>query len=483
MPKKQKRSILKKVRGFILPAIYLFGANIFADGDQPGPRCNVVLMVSDDHGREALGCYGNPVVGTPNLDALAAEGTRFSNAFCTSASCTASRSAILTGLHNHANGAYGHTHGVHHFSCFDWVKSLPVFLKEAGYRTGRVGKKHYAPERVFPFDFNPEERYWDRDDLALAEESRTFIEGKEPFFLYWCSFDPHRNGKTVEDNPCKPDRFGNPEQSFSGDEERTYSEEKVIVPPFLSNTPEARAELAQYYQSVSRLDRGVGRLIDILKEEGKYENTVIIYISDNGSAFPGSKTTLYDPGMRLPCIVRAPGTKGGVVNDGLISWVDITPTILDFAGALSEDATFHGQSFRRLVGSDSANGWRRQIYASHTFHEITNYYPMRVIRTERYKFIWNIAWRLPFPFASDLWESATWSAVRRDRPEQFGARTVEAFLHRPRFELYDLKADPNETVNLARNPELQPLVQEFCEKIKQFQKETNDPWRHKWEYE
>ena len=446
--------------------------------------CNIVLMVSDDHGREALGCYGNSVIQTPHLDALAAEGTRFSNAFCTSASCAASRSAILTGLHNHANGAYGHTHGVHHFSCFDWVKSLPSFLNEAGYRTGRVGKRHYAPEELFPFDFNPSERYWDRDDIALSEECRAFIAGDEPFFLYWCSFDPHRNGKVIEDHPCKPDRFGNPNQNFSGDQERVYSEEEVIVPPFLSDTPEARAELAQYYQSISRLDRGVGRLIEMLKEEGKYDNTLIIYISDNGSAFPGSKTTLYDPGMRLPCIVREPGDKaGGRVNDALISWVDIVPTILDFADAMPTASAFHGRSFRRLIGTATEKGWRKEVYASHTFHEITNYYPMRVIRSKKYKFIWNIAYPLTYPFASDLWDSAVWRAVRRDQPEMFGSRSVEAYLHHPRFELYDLQADPNETVNLADHPEFQGLVQSFCEKIKQFQKETNDPWIHKWEYE
>ena len=116
-------------------------------------RPNIVLIVSDDHGREALGCYGNPVVDTPNLDALAADGVRFTNAFCTSASCAASRSVILTGLYNHANGTYGHTHGVHHFSCFNGVRTLPALIKEAGYRTGRVGKTHYAPEDIFPFDW------------------------------------------------------------------------------------------------------------------------------------------------------------------------------------------------------------------------------------------------------------------------------------------------------------------------------------------
>jgi N-sulfoglucosamine sulfohydrolase len=447
-------------------------------------KMNVVLMVSDDHGREALGCYGNPVVKTPNLDALARDGIRLDNAFCTSASCSASRSAILTGLHNHTNGTYGHTHDFHHFSCFDGVKSLPARLNEAGYLTARVGKKHFAPDAVFPFRYNiPEERFG-RDDVAMSEACRDLISGEEPFFLYWCSFNPHRSGQVLENHPCRPNVFGNPNYPFDGDAEQIYSDDEVIVPRFLSDTPEVRAELAQYYQSISRMDRGVGRLIQILKEEGKYENTLIIYLSDNGAAFPASKTTLYDPGMRLPCIVRCPDfSSHGTIGHSMISWTDITPTILDFCGVKPDPSEFFGTSFLEVLDGGMHENWREEIYASHSFHQITNYYPMRVLRTKRYKFIWNIAHPLTYSFASDLWESASWRAVRRDRPKTFGVRPVTAYMHRPRFELYDLMSDPDEILNLAEKKEFVSLVDQFCEKIRVFQKGTNDPWLHKWEYE
>lgn len=447
-------------------------------------RPNIILMVSDDHGREALGCYGNPVIDTSNLDALAADGTRFTNAFCTSASCSASRSAILTGLHNHTNGTYGLTHGRNHFSCFDSVVTLPARMKAAGYRTGRAGKKHYAPEQLFPLDFNPGERPLDRDDIALAEECRAFIAEEEPFFLYWCSFNPHRGPKNDESHPCRPNRFGNPDEDYPGDTERIYDEQEVVVPPFLSDTPEVRAELAQYYQSISRLDRGVGRLIEILKETGKYDDTLVIYLSDNGAAFPASKTTLYDPGMRLPCIVKTPHQqKTGMESDALITWLDLAPTLLDYAGGDGTEGTFHGASFRAVAEEESPKNWREEIYAAHTFHEVTNYYPMRIVRSKKYKFIWNIAHPLTYSFASDLWRSASWQAVVRDKPERFGVRMVDAYLHRPRFELYDLEADPDELVNLAERPGYEKTVGEYCEKIKRFQRETRDPWLHKWEYE
>lgn len=443
---------------------------------------NIILMVSDDHGREALGCYGNKAVDTANLDALAADGVTFTNAFCTTASCAASRSVILTGQHNHTNGTYGHTHGANHFSCFDSVVSLPALLNDAGYRTGCIGKKHFAPMKVYPFQEDMGENF-KRDDIAMSEACTDFISQDDPFFLYWCSHNPHRGGGKVESHTCRPDRFGNPEEAYPGDEERIFSEDEVIVPHFLSDTSEVRAELAQYYQSIARMDRGIGRLMDILKREGKYDNTVIIYIADNGAAFPASKTTLYDPGMQLPCIVKSPlHNNRGTKCDALVSWYDLTPAILDFAGAYNKPEEFFGDSFKSIIDEEVCD-WRNEVYASHTFHEITNYYPMRVIRSKQYKFIWNIAHKLDYSSAGDLWESASWQQVIRDNSETFGRRTVNAYLHRPQFELYDIENDPDELENLSGIPEYAELVACFCEKIKTFQKDTNDPWLHKWEYE
>ena len=446
-------------------------------------RPNIVLMVSDDHGREALGCYGNPVVNTPHLDALAGEGVRFTNAFCTTASCAASRSTILTGLHNHSTGTYGHTHGRHHFSCFDTVRTLPAMLEAGAYRTGRIGKKHYAPEHIYPFGWGPEDRTYGRDDVRMSEACREFVRGEDPFFLYWCSHNPHRAG-FLDGHPLRPNGFGNPAAPFAGDEEQPYSEDEVVVPPFLSDIPEVRAELAQYYQSISRLDRGVGRLISVLQEEGKLDNTVIIYIADNGAAFPEAKTTLYEPGMNLPCIVRSPlHQKRGTACDGLITWTDLAPTVLDFAGILDNPDDFQGRSFAGIIDQESPEDWRDEVFASHTFHEITNYYPMRVVRTKRHKFIYNIAWKLDYSFASDLWASASWQGALKERLEHFGTRTVDAYIQRPRFELYDLETDPHEVVNRAGDSQYDGIVKAFSDKLKGFQEETDDPWLHKWTYE
>lgn len=426
---------------------------------EDAPRKNVLLYVVDDQGTDDAGCYGNPVIRTPGLDALAAAGTRFTYAFCTTSSCSASRSVILSGLHNHATGQYGHEHSFHHFRTFDRVRTLPALLSEAGYRTMCAGKYHVAPREVYPFDTflrvgNPADMAEACRDLIAADDPR-------PFFLYFCTTEPHRPFRREGSAPVDP-----------GD---------VIVPPYLPDIPECREELAQYYGSVERADRGLVRLMEILKETGRWDDTLIIYISDNGIAFAGAKTTCYEPGLRLPCVVRNPyAQRRGVVSDAMITWADLTPTILDFAGALPEKPWFHGRSFLGVLEQERAAGWD-EMYASHTFHEITMYYPMRVVRGRRWKLIYNIAHRLQYPFASDLQASSTWQAVLERGLEKYGQRSIEAYLHRPEFELYDLENDPHEVVNLADAPEHAQVLEALQAKLRAFQKQTRDPWVVKWD--
>ena len=452
------------------------------------PRQNILFIISDDHGREAFGAYGNKVVKTPNLDMLAREGVLFDYAFCTTASCGASRSVLNTGLHNHTNRTFGHVHQPHNFSMGDHIKTLPAYLKEAGYRTGRIGKKHYRPESLFPFDWNPADPADEvlmRDDIAMANDCRAFIDAdpETPFYLYYCSHNPHRL-KLKEDHPLKPDNFGNPPHAFPGDTEEYFSPDDVVVPYFLKDTPGTRAELAEYYQSIARLDRGIGRLIWHLKDAGVYDNTFIVYLSDNGGAFPVAKTTLYDPGSRLPLIVRDPSRKKkGFLSKALVNWTDITPTLADVAGRpIDLTAPFLGKSLLPILEQEDPQDWRDELFAAHSFHQITNYYPMRSIRTRTHKFIYNIAHRLDFPSAADLWRSATWQSARSSG-DTIGDRKIKDYLLRPIFELYDLVNDPHELHNLADQPEYASMLDDFKKRTRDYQVRTQDPWLHKWEYE
>ncbi|MEX0322602.1 MAG: sulfatase [Puniceicoccaceae bacterium] len=461
------------MRPLLLITLFLTTLTSFA-----GPKPNIILFVSDDHGMDALGCYGNPVIQTPNMDKLADEGVRFTQAYCTSASCAASRSVILTGLYGHATGSYGHVHDYHHFSTFDTVKSLPVMLEEAGYHTAQIGKYHVAPESVYRFNKRLEAD--PRSTIEMADACSEVINQDKPFFLYFCPDDPHRGHPFKPDPWDAPNSFGNTPGGYPGEKVIKYDPANVLVPEFLPDTKESRAELAEYYQSVSRIDQGLGRLQKHLKKANKTDNTIIIYISDNGIAFPGAKTTVYEPGIKLPCIVKDPrsGLKGKV-NNAMISWADLTPTILDFAGVDIQSDQFHGRSFVSILGKKNPKGWN-EIYAAHNFHELTMYYPMRVVRDGDFKLIWNIAYGLDYPFASDLWAASTWQSIYRADEEYYGNKKVVDYLKRAEFELFNLAEDPEEAHNLAEDPEHAELLQTLKDKIKDFQVKTRDPWQIMW---
>ncbi len=482
---------------------------------------NVLFIITDDES-PTLGCYGDTCAVSPAIDAIAADGMVFRNAFATTASCSASRSVVLSGLHNHRNGQFGHQHHYHKFASFDDVISLalPRVMQRAGYRTGQIGKYHVAPEEVYHF-----ETYLHgngRNAVAMADASKEFItdtKDERPFFLYFATTDPHRGGGVDKSSPLplKPNLFGNRANhgSYPGVKEVHFDPADVIVPSFLPDTPETRSELAQYYQSCSRIDQGIARLVQILKDADLYDKTLIVFTSDHGMAFSGGKTTVYEGGLHVPMVVRDPYVEErGVDSDALISHVDITPTLLDFAGGLDHEKNapknmldarnywkkkglspmdnrdggmpldhYHGKSWLDVLAHPD-RPHHHEIFASHTFHEIQMYYPMRVIRDNKYKLIWNIAHPLPYPFASDLWAASSWQAQLAKGPEApYGNMTVDRYVHRPEFELFDIEADPNETHNLAGSSGHQELLKEYQAKLKAAQKEFDDPWIMKWDYE
>ena len=311
---------------------------------------NVILFVCDDLGFQ-LGCYGDRAAKTPNIDAMAAEGTRFTRAFCTTASCSPSRAVILSGLYSHANGQYGLEHASHHFSAHKNLRTLPVLLTAGGVRTARAGKFHVGPEETFHFESALPGNA--RDATKMAENCRAFLTAADPrpFFLYFCPADPHRSGPRRGDPLGGPDAFGNPREEPDG---ATFDPKAIPVPSWLPDSEPCRAELAQYYQSIARVDRGLGRLRALLKETGRDKDTMIIFTSDNGPPWPGAKTTTYEPGVNLPLIICDPhAEKRGLVSEAMISWVDLTPTVLDACGVSvpARPRGFHGVSIMPAVAA------------------------------------------------------------------------------------------------------------------------------------
>lgn len=482
---------------------------------------NVLFIITDDES-PTLGCYGDPVAATPAIDAIARDGVLFRNAFATTASCSASRSVVMSGLHNHRNGQFGHQHHFHKFASFHDVVSLslPRVMNRAGYRTGHIGKYHVAPEAVYHYETYMKGN--GRNAVAMAETCRAFIADQSdgrPFFLYFATSDPHRSGGNDTDSnlDLKANLFGNKpnDESFSGVDEVFFDPAKVLVPPFLPDTAETREELAQYYQSCARIDQGVARLVEILKDADRYDKTMIVFTSDHGMAFAGGKTTVYEGGLRVPMVVRDPyQDKRGIERKAMVSHIDITPTLLDFAGGLNHKTNapndpidpnkfwkdrdeavkenrngnkkfskYHGKSWMHcLAGGEDTH--HETIFASHTFHEIQMYYPMRVVRDSKYKLIWNVAHPLPYPFASDLWAASSWQAqLAKGKDAPYGNMTVGDYIQRPEFELFDIAADPNETTNLATSQGHQDVLDAYKGKLKKMQKDMEDPWIMKWDYE
>ncbi|KAK4546590.1 hypothetical protein LTR36_001807 [Oleoguttula mirabilis] len=458
---------------------------------------NILLLIADDLGREFLSAYGCHSIQTPNLDKLAASGTKFTHAFASTASCSGSRSTLYTGLHTHENGQYGLNWFKTHFQTFQHIDSAPKLFNQAGYLTGIIGKVHVGPAEVY--DWSVREESGTRDVAWVADRCEAFFEqakkadgGEEgrPFFLTVGYVDPHRDIKTRG-------KFGNVEAQYGSRVPLLeVKAEDVEVPRWLTDLPETRAELVEYYQAINRLDTGIGLVCEALERQGLLDSTLIVFTSDNGPPFINSKTTLYDAGIHLPLLIRQPSGIPGTVNPNMLSFIDLLPTFLDWAGLASDPTTTTttrtansqspprlGRSLLPILSTPDVlpeAQWPHSIFGSHTFHEMQNYWPTRILRTRRHKYHRNLAWRLDFPFAADLYASEAFEGMRNQPPPvMVGRRTLRDYLFRPPEELYDLEADPDEVRNLAGDAEHQGLLLECRERVTEWQKATRDLWLYR----
>jgi N-sulfoglucosamine sulfohydrolase len=233
--------------------------------------------------------------------------------------------------------------------------------------------------------------------------------------------------------------------------------------------------VADYYSSVARLDFGIGEVLKAIQETKHADDTLVIFLSDNGIPFPGAKTTLYDAGVHLPLIVHSPDAKAkGVVNHALASWTDIAPTILDWAG-VKPAAAMRGKSLLPILEHEDGKE-RDTVFGSHQFHEITMYYPMRMVRTRTHKLIRNLANPLPYPCAADIFDSASWQDILKRNDTMLGQRSRKAYEFRPKEELYDLVKDPNELKNVAEEPAYAEVLKDLRTRLLGWQTATKDPW-------
>lgn len=392
-------------------------------------RPNIVLAIADDLTWTSLPCYGNPDAVTPNIDRLAAEGMRMSHMFTSTAMCAPTRAQLYTGLFPVRNGAYPN-----HSSIRPTVRTLPDYLREAGYRVGLNGKRHFKPAKQFPFERIGGGRF---DERAI--EAFMGADPETPFLLVMASHSPH--------------------VPWSSGDAAAYDPEALTVPPNLVDTPETRAALARYYGEVSEVDRELGVIMDALDQQGLSDNTVVIFTTEQGAQFPGAKWTCYEEGLHVGLIVRWPGEiQSGAVSKAWTHYVDITPTLLDIAGAARRPA-LDGRSILELWRGER-DAHRTETFGIHTqkgaIGSPETGYPVRSVRVGNLKYIWNLNSNASFANAlttndkEDYWGS--W--VEKAETDATARELVTRYLERPEEELYDLSNDPHERRNLAQVPEM-----------------------------
>ncbi|XP_057632636.1 N-sulphoglucosamine sulphohydrolase isoform X2 [Chionomys nivalis] len=425
---------------------------------------NVLLMVADDGGFES-GAYNNSAITTPHLDALARHSLIFRNAFTSVSSCSPSRASLLTGLPQHQNGMYGLHQHVHHFNSFDKVQSLPLLLRQAGVRTGIIGKKHVGPETVYPFDFafteeNSSVLQVGRNITRIKQLVRKFLQSQDdrPFFLYVAFHDPHRCGHSQPQYGTFCEKFGNGESGMGLIPDwmpQTYDPQDVKVPYFVPDTPAARADLAAQYTTIGRMDQGVGLVLQELRSAGVLNDTLIIFTSDNGIPFPSGRTNLYWPGTAEPLLLSSPEhpQRWGQVSEAYVSLLDLTPTILDWFSIPYPSYAIFGSKTIQLTGRSllpalEAEPLWATVFGSQSHHEVTMSYPMR----------------------SDLLNRTT-----AGQPTGW-YKDLHHYYYRQRWELYDVGRDPRETQNLAADPDFSQVLEMLKAQLTKWQWETHDPW-------
>jgi arylsulfatase A-like enzyme len=402
---------------------------------------NILYLHSHDTGRYVQP-YGQPVP-TPNIQRLADQGVLFREAFCAVPTCSGSRACLLTGQYGHNSGMLGLAH--RGWSLNDYRQHLVHPLRKAGYHSVLIGEQHIA-KRPDIIGFDRVEKIETTHVESVAPVARAVIAEPipEPFFLSVGFFETHR------------DWLGP-----SSVRDALYSQPPANLP----DTPETRHDMASFKASARTLDQGVGSVLEALESQGLAENTLIIFTTDHGLAFPGAKATLYDRGLGVMLIMRGPGGfSGGKVNDALVSHLDVYPTVCELAG-IERPGFLQGESLLPLVRGQT-DAVRETLFAEMNWHAA--YEPQRAVRDKRYKYIKRFGERSK-PVLANCDDSPSKTVLLE---HGWAERNV------PFEQLYDLVFDPNEADNVAGEPAYANTLAQMRERLDGWMHETADPLLH-----
>ncbi len=440
------------VRTFVLGVCLVIGhwslVICFAVGaDTP----NLVVFICDDLGSLDTQPYGATDVRTPNVQRLAGEGLKFTQAFVASPSCAPSRGALLTGLLPARNGAEPN-----HSRPREEIKKLPAYLQELGYEVASFGKvAHYGHGPFYHFDVVGGEGGGNYTGVGLAVEFLNNRQSEKPLALFVGTNWPHVPWPETSD----------------------YDPSAIKLPLEQIDTPLMRKWRSRYYTAVTKADDDFGQVLEAVERKLDARNTFVLFTSDHGAQLPFGKWNLYDAGIRVPLIVKGPGIKSGIVTNAMVSWIDILPTLVDLGGG-KPPTDIDGRSFAGVIRGEKQSH-RDEIYATHSGDREFNVYPMRCLRTGRWKYILNL--HPEFQYATHINRGGERDGLEYFRSWEEAAKTdsharqiVQRYKERPREELYDLAADPHELSNQADKPEQKNRLAELRAKVAAWMKDQND---------
>lgn len=408
---------------------------------------NLVYLHTHDSGRY-LQPYGYQIP-TPSLMKLAEGGTLFRQAYCAAPTCSPSRAAMLTGVNAHSSGMTGLAH--RGFSLSDKSRHLASTLNRSGFETALCGVQHETSSNPKELgyqhiltDTEADSTNYETLDLANTRKVLDYLKApkEKPFFLSLGFNNTHREYPKIKD-AANPD---------------------YVMPPFpLPDCPETRKDFAAYIDSASVVDRCCGMVLEALEKNGLMENTVVLFTTDHGIAFPKMKCNLYDTGIGVAMILKYPGNpSAGKVIDSLVSQLDVYPTLLSLLG-VEKPGWLEGHDLTPILNGERESV-REEIFAEVNYH--ASYEPMRCIRTKRYKLIRRFDQEYPgFPFANvDDGFSKTVlleNGWQSKKPES--------------IQLFDLLHDPVERLNLAENPDYAPVLEDLNRRLESWMAKTDDP--------
>ncbi len=463
----------KKVLGIFVCLLWF---NMNANSQSQTKPPNIVWITTEDMSPR-LGCYGDSMAQTPHIDQLAAEGLLYTNAFSISGVCSPSRSALITGCYPTSIGTMHHrTTTKNNPYCEPYVgvpppevKGFTEYLRAAGYYCTNNSKTDY--QFGLPFTI------WDESGSEAHWVNRP--DPDQPFFAVFNSttthesklFPAHTANEVADSLEQEGKNAGHYRALAKWNPEKVTDPEEVFLPPYYPENDVFRKDVARMYDNIHLMDQWVGERVSELEKAGLLENTIVFFFSDHGSCLPRGKRWLYDSGIKVPLIIRWPGTlAAGSETERMVSFVDFGPTVISLAGIKLPD---HMQGVPFLGAQDGEE--REYIYAARDrTDELLD--QIRAIRDKRYKFIHNLSPDIPYSYPLSYAELIASNPVWRElhRNGELSGPPQRWFESKPVEELYDLTKDPHEVNNLIDDPALKDKVSELRHALAAWRGESGD---------